>query len=1019
MSTSSTPEDSAYADGGESPMHSVFIVQQMHKFTRTERMVEVLLDKRAVRSTRKGKPPKTYSARSFVNIEMVSGGGIVVRIQEKNKKQPKKYMFDTSQNRDRFVNLVRGLQRNRAPPRAWFDLFDVDGDGKISLSDLEQTLTTGFSSEAADAGDESTDSRSAKSSSATSHASTGTESAAAPTAAAALAKRARCGQSPDVAARILLEWCKMSSDREVWEGLDYYEFIRRFICIAREYSAENFLLTWGELALSTSDDVIQQRTSTSNFGVQHFLPGEQSWNETSHVSWVLQTENMGLTTIRGTLLATNYRLIFTAYRELTNDNEDRMGGRRSGSSGGGQDSEGLEGTGGGEEKSRVDESEDAASTATTADTASALTRSSLHDNTVMRIGSLRSQNIRTVPRRRSSMIVRDRVKADKYQKSMSRARLMFVDRIMQVPLLTVRDITQSKRGGSIRLICKDFREIKFAFDASPKWVKGFVQMLSSYIFPTNFEAEHKYFAALYHHSKNIDTRVGSVNGWFLYIAEQEFQRLGVLPKAPTLGPDAGTESRKRRSIMLSQKFRLFDNSEYAVSPTYPAFFVVPAIMTNADVQRVAKYRSAARLPVLTWRHPSGECIMCRSSQPMSGVKNKREPADEKLINLYRTCGVLEDEADRMNSTRKGFYILDARSWTAATANKVVRGKGAENKGHYGVNTGMEFCDIPNIHTMRNSQRSLEKLVEPDQVSDSDTNFLSLLEETSWLKHIQSVLKASLRLVEMMDREHCSVLIHCSDGWDRTAQIGAAAQIMMDPYYRTLEGLCVLIEKEWCSFGHKFRDRLGHGASGKADKERSPIFLQWVDAVWQIMRQFPTAFEYNENVLITIADEAYSCRFGTFLDNCERERMERNRIENTTSLWTYILDPSNRPMFCRSAYEPNASVLWVCANPRRVVLWEAYYLRWDPSLWPVAVINGYDETLMYKQEGGPSEEILQDDAIELAGAEETSDAVIEVEEYEGFEFEAVSTYTGLEPDSASMKGSSQKQLSADSANRLVL
>ena len=42
------------------------------------------------------------------------------------------------------------------------------------------------------------------------------------------------------------------------------------------------------------------------------------------------------------------------------------------------------------------------------------------------------------------------------------------------------------------------------------------------------------------------------------------------------------------------------------------------------------------------------------------------------------------------------------------------------------------------------------------------------------------------------QEGISVLVHCSDGWDRTAQTTSLASLMLDPYYRTIEGFQVNI-----------------------------------------------------------------------------------------------------------------------------------------------------------------------------------------------------------------------------------
>ena len=58
-----------------------------------------------------------------------------------------------------------------------------------------------------------------------------------------------------------------------------------------------------------------------------------------------------------------------------------------------------------------------------------------------------------------------------------------------------------------------------------------------------------------------------------------------------------------------------------------------------------------------------------------------------------------------------------------------------------------------------------------------------------------------------------------------------------------------METEWLDFGHKFADRCGHGENSEDVNERCPVFLQWLDCVHQLQRQFPCSFEFNEAFLV--------------------------------------------------------------------------------------------------------------------------------------------------------------------------
>eukprot|EP00730_Choanoeca_flexa_P003422 TRINITY_DN11408_c0_g1_i4.p1 TRINITY_DN11408_c0_g1~~TRINITY_DN11408_c0_g1_i4.p1 ORF type:complete len:539 (+),score=70.23 TRINITY_DN11408_c0_g1_i4:2-1618(+) len=333
----------------------------------------------------------------------------------------------------------------------------------------------------------------------------------------------------------------------------------------------------------------------------------------------------------------------------------------------------------------------------------------------------------------------------------------------------------------LEITCRDLRSLFFAHPRDNHSRRPVYELISKLAFP--YTTESLVYAFKYNGRRDSAYRQGDevTEGWQLFSMRKEFERMGVNPS----------------------QWRVSDiNKDYRLCPTYPSELILPCATPDADIQAVAKFRSKGRLPALVWMHPMTQATITRCSQPRVGVTRKRCPQDEAYLETIRGLGGADDP----------LFIMDARPRRNARANQ-AKGLGYESTANY-PNCIMTFLNIHNIHVMRESLRKMRELVWP---KPDEAHWYQRLEATGWLKHSKTILAAAVAIVDKVTRGK-SVLIHCSDGWDRTAQLASLSLLMMDPYYRTVEGFMVLIEKEWLAYGHKFAQRLGLGDRNAADDQ---------------------------------------------------------------------------------------------------------------------------------------------------------------------------------------------------------
>ncbi|XP_053187259.1 myotubularin-related protein 2 [Scomber japonicus] len=480
--------------------------------------------------------------------------------------------------------------------------------------------------------------------------------------------------------------------------------------------------------------------------------------------------------------------------------------------------------------------------------------------------------------------------------------------VLDLPLGVVSRVEKigsaSSRGDvSYGLVCKDMRNLRFAHKQMEDTLrKSIFEVLMKFAFPVSNGLQ--IFSFEY-------GQVFPENGWKVYDSISEYKRQGI-----------PNESWRITKV----------NDHYELCDTYPSTLAVPVNIPDEDLKRVAAFRAKGRIPVLSWIHPESQATVTRCSQPMVGVNGKRSKEDEKYLQAIMDA----------NAQSHKLFIFDARPSVNAAANK-MKGGGYESEDAY-QNAELVFLDIHNIHVMRESLRKLKDVVYPNI---ADSHWLSNLESTHWLEHIKLILAGALRIADKVESGKTSVVVHCSDGWDRTGQLTSLAMLMLDSYYRTIRGFEVLLEKEWLSFGHRFQLRIGHGDKNHTDADRSPVFIQFIDCVWQLTRQFPAAFEFNEYFLVTILDHLYSCLFGTFLCNSEQQRLKEEIPKRTVSLWSYInsqLEEFTNPLYVNYSNH----VLFPVVSLRHLELWVGYYIRWNPRMRPQEPVHQRYKELLAKR-----------------------------------------------------------------------
>lgn len=377
----------------------------------------------------------------------------------------------------------------------------------------------------------------------------------------------------------------------------------------------------------------------------------------------------------------------------------------------------------------------------------------------------------------------------------------------------------SGRIAALHILCKNFRLLKFAFQYSKggkDWGKQIASALARFAFPTRqglsfaYSYKEPYYPTL---SKSAVSMYNTKNDW-----ARELIRCGT----------------SNWQVISAESEPILQHARHSSRYTLPPHFVIPKA---CEVEMFLNWTLAfCDSRAVFWVYGYGNASLVRLAE----LKPNNQQ-DTKIEN---------------------------------TMLEVVRASNDQKKLHL-----LQLTDrLPSILDVHKAYEKLRRLCAPESpqlFSVEDSKFLILLEKSNWLFYVSLCLRYSCEAAEKL-REGSSCVLQDTNGRDLCCVVSSLTQMILDPFYRTIDGFQSLIQKEWVALEHPFQRRLGHirqPVDSNGPQEESPVFLLFLDSVWQLLQQFPDEFEFSQTYLTTLWDSCFMPIFDTFQFDCNADRLK--------------------------------------------------------------------------------------------------------------------------------------------------